>query len=162
MAELLDGAPHADQLRRRIIDDQYPRHVHASPRTTSNVILNMAHGGGLGPAGMLVPAQATRTTVRPCEPPASIVSNTPGRSSSATSLRAIASRCIGFQSLERCVQISSRIARAVPAEATPSRLTPRMMKGITVVASSMPPALPLIAMLPYGLMTRERPASMSP
>ena len=36
------------------------------------------------------------------------------------------------------------------------------MKGITVVCSSMPPALPQIATLPYGLITRERPASMSP
>jgi hypothetical protein len=36
----------------------------------------------------------------------------------------------------RRLQIASRIGRAVPAEAMPSSDTPRMMKGITVVANS--------------------------
>jgi hypothetical protein len=31
MAKLLDGTPHADQLRRRIIDDQYARHWRLTP-----------------------------------------------------------------------------------------------------------------------------------
>ena len=48
---------------------------------------------------------------------------------------------------DRC-QISSRMSRAVPAEATPSSDTPRMMKGITVVSSACVAASPALATLP--------------
>ena len=72
--------------------------------------------------------------VRPSEPPAGMVSKTPGRSAQSDFTIGVASRCAGFHS-PAVRQTCSRMSRAVPADATPGTQRPRMMNSITVVAS---------------------------
>lgn len=72
------------------------------------------------------------------------------------------SRCSGRQSVARRVQNRIRSGWGTWMELMPSRLTPRRMKGMTVVSSSDPLANPILAILPSGLRVRVIWASISP
>src|SRR5579859_6335031 len=142
--ELFDDALDAQQLRRRIVDDQDTCHKVEFPLLFRWILRRCRRASKRGAQA----AAPMRTRVRPSDSPASMRSKTSGSCSSVTSRVAMRSRCCGFQSVARCCHTRSRMSRAVPAEAMPSRLAPRMMKGITVLSKPMPPALPQIATLP--------------
>src|ERR1043166_3163503 len=86
------------------------------------------------------------TTVRPRAFPCSACSNICGSASKATSCR-ISASWRGRRSVANRRHTASRSAGGL-SELIPSRRTPRRMKGRTVGSSSMPPALPKLAINP--------------
>src|SRR5437868_6051102 len=88
-------------------------------------------------------------------------SNTPGSSRNGI-VRHISFRSGGFRSLARRCQTCSRMSRELSPELMPSRLTPRRMKGITVVWRSKLAARPTEAMTPFSFIVLAIQASISP
>src|SRR5687768_6735040 len=101
------------------------------------------------------------TTTRPRILPSRICFASAGRSSSLAGTIIFPSLS-GGRSRARRVQASQRSSGGLATESMPSSFTPRMMKGMTVVSSLLPPARPQAATLARYFICGRTAASVAP
>src|SRR5487761_2300491 len=115
-----------------------------------------------GSVGCYASCPPRRTRVRPRTRPARISAATAGTPASPVSTAIDSSRPCGLRSVASRCQTCSRVAIGHMAGSLPRRLTPRRMKGNTVVLTAVPPVRPETATAPPYFVVRRRELVVAP